>query len=159
MRLMKNVAAMLAALALLLVPMAPAVAAMNYSTAVKNARLDAVESTIGTSAVLKIYSGSKPALCSDARTGTVLATLNLPSDWMSAASSGSKAKLGTWSDAAADATGTAGYWTLFASDGTTCGMQGTVTATGGGGDITLDSVSIVAGQQVDVSTLTLTAAN
>lgn len=159
MRLMKNLAAIVAAFALLLVPMAPASAAMNYSTAVKNARLDVVESTIGTSAVLKIYTGSKPTLCSDARTGTVLATLNLPSDWMAAASSGSKAKTGTWSDSAADNSGTAGYFTIFASDGTTCGIQGTVTATGGGGDITLDSTAVVAGQQLDVATFGLTAAN
>lgn len=159
MRLMKNAAAMLAALALLLVPAVPAVSAMNYSTAVKNARLDAVESTIGTSAVLKIYSGSKPAACSDSRTGTVGATINLPSDWMAAASSGSKAKSGTWSDSAADNSITAGYFTIFASDGTTCGIQGTVTATGGGGDITLDTVTIVAGQQVDINSFTLNAAN
>lgn len=159
MRLLKNAAAMLAALALLLVPMAPAAAAMNYSTPVKNARLDSVESTIGTSAILKIYTGSKPTLCSDARTGTVLATMSLPSDWMAAASSGAKAKSGTWSDNSADNSGTAGYFTIFASDGTTCGIQGSVTATGGGGDITLDSVSIVVGQQLDIASFGLTAAN
>jgi hypothetical protein len=159
MKWIKNLCALIAVASIMLAPAAPASAAMNYSTAVKNARLDAVESTIGTAAVLKIYTGSKPTACSDTRTGTVLATMTLPSDWMSAASSGTKAKLGTWSDAAADATGTAGYWTLFASDGTTCGIQGTVTATGGGGDITLDSVSITAGQQVDVAAFSLTAAN
>ncbi len=159
MKLIKNLCALFAAAALLIVPLAPATAAMNYSTAVKNARLDAVEATIGTSAVLKIYTGSKPADCAAARTGTVLATMPLPSDWMAAAASGVKAKSGTWTDTAADAAGTAGYWTIFASNGTTCGIQGTITATGGGGDITLDSVSITAGQEVTIGSFSLTSGN
>lgn len=159
MKWLKNLCALIAAAALIIVPVAPAMATMNYSTSVKNSRLDSVESTIGTSAILKIYSGSKPATCADARTGTVGATINLPSDWMGAAASGVKSQSGTWSDSAADNSITAGYWTIFASDGTTCGIQGTITATGGGGDITLDSVSITAGQQVDINSFGLTAAN
>jgi hypothetical protein len=45
----------------------------------------------------------------------VLATLSLPSDFMAAASSGSKAKSGTWEDTSADNTGTAAHWRLYAS--------------------------------------------
>ncbi|WP_347271778.1 hypothetical protein [Rhizorhabdus histidinilytica] len=159
MKRIKNLCALIAAAALLIIPMTPAPAAMNYSTAVKNARLDAVESTIGASAILKVYTGSKPSTCADTRTGTVLATISLPADWMAAASGGSKAKLGTWTDTTADATGTAGYWTIFSSDGTTCGIQGTFTLTGGGGDMTLDSVSITAGQEVTIGSFSLTSAN
>lgn len=133
--------------------------ALQYSTRVKNARLDVVESTIGASAILKIRTGAAPANCAAADTGTVLATINLPADWMSPASGGAKAKLGTWSDAAADATGTAGHFRIYDSGGATCDMQGSITQTGGGGDMTLDSVSITAGQQVDVATFGLTAAN
>lgn len=135
--------------------------AVQLSVAVRNARLDAIETTIGATAVLKIYdlTAGAPADCAAAITGTVLATLTLPSDWMSAASSGSKAKLGTWQDASADASGTADFWRLFASDGTTCGAQGTVTATGGGGDLTLDNTSISAAQSVTVTAFTLTDAN
>jgi len=131
----------------------------QYSVAVRNAQLDQLETTIGVSAVLKIRTGAAPADCAAADSGTVLATLNLPSDWMAAASSGSKAKTGTWQDAAADATGTAAHFRLYASDGTTCHIQGTVTATGGGGDLTLDNVSIAAGQSVTISTFTLTRGN
>lgn len=132
---------------------------MKYSTRVKNARLDAVESTIGASAIMKIRTGAAPTLCSDADTGTVLATIALPADWMSAASAGSKAKLGTWSDSAADASGTAAHFRIYASDGTTCDVQGSVTATGGGGDVTFDNIVFVAGQQVDVTSFQLNAAN
>ena len=135
--------------------------ALQYSDSVRNAQLDAVESTIGTAAVLKLcdLTAGAPADCAAAITGTVLATITLPSDWMNAASSGSKTKLGTWQDTSADAAGTADFFRLFASDGTTCGAQGTVSATGGGGDLTLDNAVIAAGQSVTISTFTLSAGN
>lgn len=133
--------------------------ALQYSVAVRNARLDVVETTIGTSAVLKIRTGAAPANCGTADSGTVLATLSLPSDWMAAASGGTKAKSGTWEDTSADATGTAAHFRLYASDGTTCHAQGTVTATGGGGDMTVDNTSFAAGQQFTVTSFTLTAGN
>lgn len=132
---------------------------LQYSVAVRNAQLDAFESTIGTSAILRIRTGAAPANCGTADSGTVLATLNLPSDWMAAASSGSKAKSGTWEDATADATGTAAHFRIYDSAGTTCHAQGTVTATGGGGDMTLDNVSIATGQDVIVTSFTLSAGN
>ena len=133
--------------------------ALQYSVTVRNAQLDAFESAIGTSAVLKIRSGSAPASCATADSGTVLVTMNLPSDWMAAASSGSKAKSGTWEDTSADATGTAAHFRIYASDGTTCHMQGTVTATGGGGDMTLDNTSIASGQTVTITSFAITAGN
>lgn len=132
---------------------------LQYSTTVRNAKLDAVESTIGTAPILKIRTGSAPADCATADSGTVLATITLPSDWMAAASAGSKAKSGTWQDTSADASGTAAHFRIYDSGGTTCHMQGTVTATGGGGDMTVDSTSFTAGQTFTVSTFTLTAGN
>ncbi len=133
--------------------------AIQLSVAVRNARLDAIESTIGTSAIMKIRSGSVPATCATADAGTVLATLSLPSDWLAAASSGSKAKSGTWEDTSADNTGTAAHFRVYASDGTTCGIQGTVTATGGGGDLTVDNTSFASGQAFTVTGFTLTDGN
>lgn len=133
--------------------------ALQESVAVRNARLDAIESTIGVSAILAIMSGSAPANCAASETGTRLVTATLPSDWMANASSGSKAKSGTWQDASADNTGTAGYFRIYDSTGTTCHMQGTVTATGSGGDMTLDNTSIASSQSVTVTGFTLTEAN
>lgn len=132
---------------------------IQLSTAVRNARLDAIETAIGATAVLRIRSGAAPANVGTADSGTVLATLTLPADWMAAASAGSKAKSGTWEDASADATGTAAHFRLYASDGTTAHLQGTVTATGGGGDMTVDNVSFAAGQAFSVTTFTLTDGN
>jgi hypothetical protein len=134
--------------------------ALQYSVAVRNARLDAVESTTGTSAKLEIRSGSVPANCAAADAGTLLASMTLPSDWMDAAASGTKSKAaGTWQDASADATGTAGHFRVKDNGGTTCHIQGTITATGGGGDMTLDSTSITASQQVTITSFTLTGGN
>lgn len=133
--------------------------AVQLSTAVRNARLDAIETVTGASAVLKIRSGGVPANCAASDTGTVLATLNLPADYFAAASGGSKAKSGTWEDASADNTGTAAHFRLYASDGTTCHLQGTVTATGGGGDMTVDNTSFAAAQPFTISSFTLTDAN
>lgn len=133
--------------------------ALQLSTSVRNARLDQIETTISTSAVLKIRTGAQPADCGTADAGTVLATLSLPSDWMAAASAGAKAKSGTWQDASADAAGTAAHFRIYASDGTTCHMQGTVTITGGGGDMTLDNTNIAVAQVVTITGFTLTDGN
>lgn len=131
--------------------------ARQFSTAVRNAVLDAIESTIGTSAVMKIRSGAAPATVATADSGTVLATLSLPSDWMAAASGGTKAKSGTWEDTSADASGTAAHYRIYASDGTTAHEQGTVTVTGDGGDLTVDTVTFVATQPFSITTYTYTA--
>lgn len=133
--------------------------AVQLSIAVRNARLDAIETAIGTTPILRVRTGAQPANCAAARTGTVLATVNLPSDWMAAASAGSKALAGTWQDTAADAAGTAAHFEIMDSTGTTCHLQGSVTATGGGGDMTVDNVVFAVGQTFNVTAFTLTDAN
>jgi hypothetical protein len=133
--------------------------AIQLSVAVRNARLDTIETTIGASAVMRIRTGAPPVNCAAGDTGTVLATLNLPSDWMAAASGGSKALSGTWQDASADAGGTAGHFRIYDSGGSICHMQGTVTATGNGGDLTLDNVTISGGQTVTITGFTWTDGN
>jgi hypothetical protein len=124
----------------------------------RNAILDALETSIGTSPTLKIRTGAPPATCATADTGTVLATMALPSDWLAAASDGSKAKSGTWSDASADGTGVAGHFRIYDSGGT-CRFQGTVSLTGLGGDLTLNNTSIAATQTVTINSFTLSAGN
>lgn len=142
--------------------------AIKLSTGVRNARLDAVETQIGTSAKLAIYSGSAPANCAADTTGTLLVEFDLASDWAAAASGGAKAlsSLPLSTTAAAGAPTNAGYFRIFTSAQSTapgstkpCEVQGTVTATGGGGDLTLDNISIAAGQTVNVTGFTLTDGN
>lgn len=133
--------------------------ALQLSVAARNARLDAIENTVGTAALLTIRTGAAPANCAAADSGTVLATMALPSDWLAAAASGAKAKAGTWQEASADAAGTAAHFRIHDTPGTTCHLQGTVTATGGGGDLTLDNTSIALSQVVTITGFTLTDGN
>ena len=101
--------------------------ALKLSAAARNARLDAIETLIGVSPILKIRGGSVPANVAAADSAdAVLATLTLPSDWMGAASAGAKAIAGTWQDASADATGTAAYFRIYVGPaGTVAHIQGT----------------------------------
>lgn len=131
--------------------------AIQLSVAVRNGRLDSFETVCGVSAVMKIFTGSPPANCAAADSGAVLATVNLPSDWMAAASGGSKAKSGTWEDLSADNTGTAGHFRIYDSGVTTCHMQGTVGTSGT--DMIVNSTSFAATQAFTVDSFTLTDGN
>lgn len=133
------------------------------SDTVRNARLDAYETAIGTGPILRIYSGSVPAdEAASLGAAVLLAEGTLPSDWMAAAATGSKARAGTWTltgQAGAGAGTDAEFYRIYASDGTTPHEQGSVTASGGGGDMTLNNNSIANGQTVTVNTFTLTEPN
>ncbi len=131
--------------------------ALQLSVAVRNGMLDQIESVVGTSAILRIRTGAAPATCATADSGTVLATLNLPSDWMAAAAAGSKAMSGTWSDSSADAAGTAAHFRIYASDGSTAHLQGSVAASGA--DLNVDNVVFAAGQSFSITAFTLTDGN
>ena len=129
----------------------------QLSVTVRNARLDAIETAIGASPTLEIRTGAQPANCAAADSGTLLASMTLPSNWMNDASNGTKTLSGTWEDLSADNTGTAGHFHI--KQGATCHLQGNVTATGGGGQLELSSVSISATQSVTITAFTITDAN
>ena len=140
---------------------------VQYSTAVRIAMLDSIETAIGPNARIIFYTGAKPALCSDAPTGTVVATLALTGnsgDWMSAASASAnivtktKNPASSWSSTASSA-GTVGYYRIYDSTVSVCHEQGTVTATGGGGDITLDNVVVALNQTITITSKVITAGN
>lgn len=132
--------------------------ALQYSVTVRNAQLDAFETAAGVSAFLHIRSGAPPSDCSQADSGTLLCEIALPSDWMQNAAAGAKALLGTWSGTGA-AAGTAAHFRIKDNTKATCHAQGTVTATGGGGDLTLDNAVIAVGQTVTINTFGITAGN
>lgn len=131
----------------------------QYSTSVRDAWLDQIESTIGASPRLYLYTGAVPATCDTAASGTLLnaATYTLPSDWMAAASGGSKGISGAPWALAVSVAGTVGYFRILDSSGTTVHIQGTVTVTGGGGDMTLDNTTIAVNQVCTITSFTLTA--
>lgn len=132
---------------------------MQASVAVRNAELAAIAATIGPNGVLVYYTGAAPANAAAARTGSVLATLNLPTTVFGAPAAGVMAKNGTWEQPTATGAGVAGYYTIFASDGVTVCLQGACSVTGGASEMQLDNINLVVGQDVLVTGFTLTAGN
>jgi hypothetical protein len=130
---------------------------VKWSTTVRNAVLDAWESAMGTAIVIRVFTGGPPATVGTASSGTLLVEYTLASDWAANAASGAKTLNSLPIAGAAVATGTAGYYRIFASGGVTCHEQGTVTATGGGGDMTISNVSLTNLQVVNITSFTLTA--
>lgn len=139
--------------------------AIKISTGLRNLAADAIGAALDTTGRINIYSGSPPANPQAAATGTLLATLSLASDAFGAASSGVITAGAITGDSSADATGTAGWFRIYRTADTAPGsagsstdrrIDGTVTATGGGGDITFDSVSFVAGGAINMTSLTYT---
>ena len=131
---------------------------VQLSTTARNARLAAIATAIGASGILKIWTGSLPANCAASDTGTQVASPALPAAPFAAPAGGAMSMAGTWEDSSADAAGTAGYFRIY--DGSAvCHLQGTVSATGGGGDMTVDNVVFAAGQDFKVTSFSLTDAN
>ena len=122
--------------------------AVIYTTAVKNARMDAVTTAIGTTGVLEIGTTSM---------GTVLATIPLANPAAPAASGGVLTFTMPQSDTSADATGTAAAARIRTATGGTDIVTGLTVGTSGT-DIVLDAVSITTGQQVTISSATITHA-
>ena len=127
--------------------------ALQYSTTVQAAKLDAVETTIGTAPTLIIYSGAVPANCAAADPSGTLVSITLPSDWMAAASSNTKGIAGSWSGTASGS-GTPASFRI--KQGATCHIQGTAGV--GSGDLNLNG-SITSGQTVNVTAFSITGAN
>lgn len=132
--------------------------AIQLSTTVRNARLDQIETTIGTAPKLQFFTAAA-ANCAAADSGTKLVDTACPSDWLAAAASGAKAiATGPWA-LTGIAAGSVAQFRIKDSSGTTCHLQGTVTATGGGGDMTVDNVVIANAQAVSITAFTLTDGN
>lgn len=120
------------------------------SQAAAHGMLDAIETDLGASPVLTMLSGAPPATLAAADSGTLIATVAMAADAFAAAAAWEKAIPGTISDLSADAAGTLGYWRIKTS-GAVTKLSGTITATGGGGDMTVDNVTVTLGQQIDVT--------
>jgi hypothetical protein len=132
---------------------------IQLSVAVRDARLDAIETVVGVSPLLRMWSGPMPANCAAAATGSKLVEQALASDWAANAAAGNKSFNNTPIACTGLVIGTAGYFRLVDATGVTCHMQGTITVTGGGGDMTLDNISIGVGQAVNVTSFTMTDGN
>ncbi|WP_367394516.1 hypothetical protein [Cupriavidus sp. Agwp_2] len=127
---------------------------IGMSTALRNARLDAITTAAGANAKLRLYNGSRPATGGTAT--TLLAELTCGSTFAAAASAGVLTLNAITSDSAADATGTATWARLFTSGGTFVMDMDVGTS---GADLNMNSVAISAGAAVSITSATLTEAN
>lgn len=129
--------------------------AMQLSEGVRNARLDAVETFAGTTPVLKIRTGAQPATTAGTDSGTVLMSITLSSDWAAAASGGTKEFTDLPGTFTASGSGVAGHFRLYKADGTTCVLQGSVSLSGNGGNMTVSNDSMVSGGSYTVNAFSL----
>jgi hypothetical protein len=128
--------------------------AVDLNTALAIAILDTYDTHFPAGSLLE-FRTSTPAGADQAAGGVLLATITSPATpWAAAGGTGSKAKANTWSVAASGA-GTIGHYRFKNAAGTKI-EEGTVTATGGGGDITVDNLVIAIGQVITVNTFTKT---
>lgn len=124
--------------------------ATQLSTTLRTTQAGALGTALGTNFTVKVFTGSPPANCAAADSGTLLATFSNVN--MAAAASGAQAINGTPYAAAAAAGGTAGYFRAY--NGATCHLQGTVATSGG--DMTIDNATITTGQTVNLTAYTYT---
>jgi hypothetical protein len=122
--------------------------AIQLGTGLRNNMIGQYETTVGTSAYIKLFTGAQPSTCQDGTSGTFLCNVALPSDWYGTAAGGTASKSGTWQGTAA-AAGTAAHYRLYDNGTSVCSEQGSVGQ--GTGDLSLDNVSIASGQVVTVT--------
>lgn len=133
-------------------------ATIHVAAAARNAMLDALSARLNLGsgpATIKFYTGTQPANADTALSGnTLLGTLTCTDPEAPAASSGTTTFSAITQDSSADATGTATFARIQDSDGNNV-IDCDVTATGGGGAITLNTTSIVTGGPIVISSFTI----
>lgn len=134
--------------------------ALAYKATIRQAMLDAITTGAGASAKLRFYSGTRPA--TNGAITTLLAELICNATFAPAASGTTDGAavtltLNAIASANASATGTATWFRIYKSDGTTFVMDGDVGTSGS--DLNMTSTSFVSGQPVAVSSFVITEGN
>jgi len=131
--------------------------AFTLATDTRNKACDAIVDDIDAGAgpgTIEIRTGPPPGP-NAADSGTLLATLVCSDPAFGAAAAGVAAANPISDDTNVDASGTAGHFRIKDSDGNVV-AEGTVTATGGGGDIEFDDINFVAGGVASITSLSVT---
>ena len=130
--------------------------ALQYSTTHRTNAMTDIATQVGSSGLLKIWTGSPPATCATADSGSLLATLTCNAGGFGSASGGVLTVSAITSNTASG-TGTAGYFRIYPSAATSTnavlqGLCGT-----SGSDLNLSSLSISSGQTVSITSMSITA--
>jgi hypothetical protein len=130
--------------------------AYQFSTTLRNAMMDAITTAIGNGGLIRIYTGTRPANpAADIGAATLLGTLTGASPFAPSASGGVLTASAITSDSSADATGTATWFRVWQSNGTTAVIDGDVATSGS--DMNINTTSIVSGGPIEITSFTLTA--
>ena len=125
------------------------------AVSIRNVMLDAITTRAGGSALLRIYNGTRPATGGAAT--TLLAELTCNATFAAPAAAGVLTLNAITQDSSANATGTASWFRIVKSDGTTFVLDGDVAASGS--DLNLTSTSITSGQPVQITSFVITEGN
>jgi hypothetical protein len=132
--------------------------AIKFDTTTRNAEMDAVTTRVGTSARLRVYNGTRPANPGTAITSqTMLVELICNATAFAPAASGGVLTANAISNGTAAANGTASWFRLFQSNGTTAIVDGDVGTSGS--DLNLNNTSIATSQTVSVTSFVITEGN
>jgi len=132
--------------------------AIGFSAAVRNARMNAITTAAGNGALLRLYTGTRPATGAAITSQVLLGTLVCGSPLAPAAADGVLTFNTIADDISADNAGTC-TWARLATSGGTFVADFSVTVVGGGGDVTMNSVIVSAGQLLQAASATLTEGN
>lgn len=129
--------------------------ATQYSVAARTSQMSQLNTTIGINAQIVVYTGAVPANVGAAPTGTLLVQFagNATAFGSAAAAVLTAAAVASVNAVAA---GVAGYYRINTSAGVAV-TQGTITGTGGGGDMVLTNTNVANAQACSLTSLTITA--
>ena len=127
--------------------------AIAISVASKSNRAAAINTQIGNSAVLALYTGLQPYSPDLANTGTLLATMTGNATGFGTVSNGTLTA-NYMANSIATGTGTVGYCRIYKSDGVTAVADLDVNT--GGSTLTIGSVIISAGETVQPISIIMT---
>lgn len=126
-------------------------------TSIRNAMLDAITTRAGASALFRIYDGARPATGVAVGVQVLLAELTCNAVFAPAAASGVLTLNAITQDSSANATGTATWFRIVQSNGTTFVLDGNVGTSGS--DLNLTTTSIIITQPVQVTSFVITEGN
>jgi hypothetical protein len=132
--------------------------AIKFDTTTRNAEMDAVTTRVGTSARLRVYNGTRPANPGTAISSqTMIVELICNATAFAPAASGGVLTANAITNGTAAANGTASWFRLFQSNGTTAIIDGDVGTSGS--DLNLNNTSIATSQTVSVTSFAITEGN
>lgn len=130
--------------------------AIAYAVPLRNSMLDEITSLAGASCLINIYNGTRPATGGTAT--TLLAQLTGNATFAPSASGGVLTLNAITPDPGDEVVeGTATWFRIYASNGTTHVLDGSVGTSGS--DLNLTTTSIAAGQPVSITSFVITEGN